>query len=57
MGGAVPPPIANRRQVPKGERDETIVDRSAQDWSQRAIAKEFGLSRGAVENVLRRGGL
>ena len=39
------------------ERDETIVDLSAQGWSQRAIAKEFGLSRNAVVNVLKRGGL
>ena len=47
--------IANRRQVPEGERHETIVDRSAQGWSQRAFAKEFGLSRNAVVNVLKRG--
>ena len=43
------------RRAKVQERDETIVDLSAQGWSQRAIAKEFGLSQRAINHILRRG--
>ena len=47
----------DEKKVASDIRHFHVVRWDAQGWSQRAIAKEFGLSRGAVENVLRRGGL
>ena len=43
------------RRAKEQYRDRRIEELDAQGWTQRAIAQEFGISRGAVQHVLRRG--
>ena len=47
---------ARARRAKTQERDETIHHLAAQGWSQRGIAKHFGMSKTAIAHVLRMGG-
>ena len=43
------------RRAKTQERDETIRQLAAQGWSQRGMAKHFGMSKTAIAHVLRMG--